>query len=354
MIFKFIYPKVKLVKSAYKVKEILKKKIFYDKNFYWLYVIPNGSLYSTTVHDTAYLYKNALIKEPSYQYRYKKNNQIINGSIKQNFVLKSGTPKLKKNIKGVIFSLLCGGAAKNNYWHWLFDVLPKLAILEKSKLKYKPNYYLLPSYFYKFQKQTIKNLGISTKKILDGRNNRHLSSEKIIITDHPIVRDNNPTKSIQNIPRWIIKWLREKFIKKKKFTNYKNIFIDREKNSYNESRDITNLQQVKKLFNSYNFKIVKLSNYSFTKQVQIFHSADCVAGIHGAGFANIVFCRKKTKIIELCSNDSGNVIKKLANKCSLTYYSINEKNIEKKLKYQNFSITVNLKKLEKLLQLKQK
>ena len=52
-------------------------------------------------------------------------------------MLINGTPNIRKRVFGNIFSLLSGGAAKNNYWHWLFDVLPKFGILEKSKIKTK-------------------------------------------------------------------------------------------------------------------------------------------------------------------------------------------------------------------------
>jgi len=93
-----------------------------------LFNVPNGRLYSDTVHDTAIISKESLIQDASFQYRVKKNLRIVNGKIKDNTVIKHGTPKLLKNIKGSVFSLLCGGAAKNNYWHWIFDVLPKIGI----------------------------------------------------------------------------------------------------------------------------------------------------------------------------------------------------------------------------------
>ena len=38
----------------------------------------------------------------------------------------------KKKIKGTVFSLLTGGGGNSNYWHWLFDVLPRINILENK------------------------------------------------------------------------------------------------------------------------------------------------------------------------------------------------------------------------------
>ena len=41
-----------------------------------------------------------------------------------------------------------------------------------------------------------------------------------------------------------------------------------------------------------------------------FFNAKKMVGLHGAGFANIVFCKPNTKILELQSNTAGDIIKK--------------------------------------------
>ena len=44
--------------------------------------------------------------------------------------LKWNTKILKKT--GSVLSLLSGGGANKNYFHWLFDVLPRLSLLEEK------------------------------------------------------------------------------------------------------------------------------------------------------------------------------------------------------------------------------
>ena len=78
-------------------------------------------------------------------------------------MIKNGTPKIISRFDGNVFSLLSGGAAKNNYWHWVFDVLPKFGILEKLKNKNKIDYFLLPSTKKDYQVASIQELGISKK-----------------------------------------------------------------------------------------------------------------------------------------------------------------------------------------------
>ena len=50
-----------------------------------------------------------------------------------NSTLSSGTNKFKNKYKGTVFSAVQGSSG-NNYWHWLFDILPKIEILKHAFL----------------------------------------------------------------------------------------------------------------------------------------------------------------------------------------------------------------------------
>ena len=52
------------------------------------------------------------------------------------------------------------------------------------------------------------------KKSLSSKINRHISANKIIVTDHPYNFLNDPDKDSLNIPYWILSFLREKFLRK--------------------------------------------------------------------------------------------------------------------------------------------
>jgi len=350
--FKLLYGKINKVIIAKNHKKIFIKKVFFNNiNNYNLYILPNGRVYSDTTMDTAFMLDKNLVKEPSFQYRYKKNFKIINGKIKDNFVVKNGTPNILKKINGNVLSLLTGGAGKTNYWHWIFDVLPRIGILEKSNVKIKPDYYLLPSLSKKYQKQSFKELKISASSLIDGEENKYLESINLLAVDHPININNNPTKSITNIPTWVIAWLKKKFIKK----NYNNsnipkkIFINRESDSNLSARKIINNKEFKNLLTSLGFKGVTLSDLDFKNQIKLFSNVNFIIGLHGAGFANIVFCKKNTKIIEIGTNTSGYLFKSLAKKCQLNYKKIIEKNTLTSLKFQNSHIIVSIEKLKKII-----
>ena len=105
----------------------------------------------------------------------------------------------------------------------------------------------------------------------------------------------------------------------------KKIYIDRSDSTSNVKhlRSIQNEEDVKKYLSSEGFKIIRLSDYSFQDQVSIFNKADIIIGLHGAGFANTVFARPNTKIIELkIKSHPGKEIENLALSNNLSYKAL--------------------------------
>lgn len=354
ILFNFLYGKYVQIGTLKKNKKIKKKKIFFKslkKNAYNIYFVKNAISYLGSIHDHAVIVDNKIISDLSYQYRFNKKKLIYNSNASNNVVLKTGVIGFKKKLNENVLSLLTGGAGKHNYFHWLFDVLPRIAIFEKAKVKIKNLKLLLPSLKLNYQIQTLKALEIKEKNCLDVSKYKHSYIKSLIVTDHPYVANNNPTKSILNIPLWIILWLRKKFLKKKlkKFKFYKKIYIDRSDSKFSDKRKIINENEIKNYLIKNNFTSIVLSEYSFEQQVQIFNNAKIIIGLHGAGFANIIFSNPGTNIIELQSVQSGNVLKNLSKKCNLRYYKITSNH--KSNEYENLhgKILINIKSIKKKL-----
>jgi len=322
-LYKIIYGDIKEIIYSSESKKIKVEKIkFSDIFIYRIFTVSKCRLYNDTINTLAIITDNKLVEGPSYQFDNAKNSEIYN-----NFVVKNGTPRLKKKIKGSILVLLTGGAGNENYWHWLFDVLPRLAIAEKKKIITEIDYFLLPNIELKFQIETLNALNIPQTKRLSSKKYRHLEADEVIVTDHPYVLKNDASKEIQNVPDWIIKWLRNSFLKNSN-TKQENlpekIYIDRSDSRSNlrDYRKITNEAEVKEILIKNGFTIVTLANLDFKTQVNLFNNATHIVGLHGAGFANLVFCKPKTKILELTPNSAGPMYKNLAIKNNLIYQNI--------------------------------
>ena len=116
-----------------------------------------------------------------------------------------------------------------------------------------------------------------------------------------------------------------------------------------------NDEEVKEYLSRKGFTSVRLGEIDFKDQVKMFHNADCVLGLHGAAFANIVFCKPGTKIIEFKSLTAGPVIANLAKKNNLNYSSVEaEANYTNKYNFptQQGHIEIPINSLKKILEKK--
>ena len=324
------------------------KLINIDKELsYKVYIISNGRLYTDRIHDTAAILDNKIIEGPSFQFRQITNpkvnsklrneinygrypntpNIIINSKTRNNIVFSKGTPRKLRNLNGSVLSLLTGGGGNNNYWHWLFDVLPRFGLCSRTINLNEIDYFLLPSLLKKFQRETLDCLNIPKHKRISSEKFRHIKAKELIMTDHPLVTSGNATKDNLNIPNWIILWLKDNFLNPDIIINKKiknKIYIDRGDTISNHlpQRFISNEDEIKKYLLKNNFIFVKLHEAKFREQINLFHNAECIVGLHGAGFVNVVFCKPGTKIIELRSLNTGDTIKNLSKKNDLNYSSI--------------------------------
>jgi len=322
-LFKIVYGNIQgviLPKESSRIKKSIVKKI--NNLEYRIFTIQDCRVYTDTINNLAIILDKKLVDGPSFQLINTKNALPQN-----NIVFKIGTPRIKKKLKGKVFSLLTGGAGNENYWHWLFDVLPRLGLLsDKINIK-EVNFFLFPSLKKKFQLETLNVLEIPKHKRVSCEEYRHFETDEIVVVDHPYVLKNDPSTEIQNIPDWIIKWLRNILLKKVKLkkNNFpKKFYIDRSdaKSNLSLTRKISNEKKVVEVLTKNGFSSVLLGSLTFEEQVSLFNNATHIVGLHGAGFANLVFCSPKTFVLEFKPETAGFMYKNLAIKNNLIYKDI--------------------------------
>ena len=170
--------------------------------------------------------------------------------------------------------------------------------------------------------ETLNLLNIPRQKLLDSNTYKHIQSDELFVVDHPFRLTNNTVYDTQNIPKWIFEWVREKFLKYRSTASFpKKIFIERSK-SISTSRDIKNKEKVYRILEDNDFSFIQPENYEFKDQIKMFFSATKIAGLHGAGFANICFCNPKTEIIEFKTKTTGMNSGNIALKTNLEYKDI--------------------------------
>jgi len=348
-IFIFLYGKVI---SSKKVKTKLNKinsKILNPQtnSKYRIYEIENARIFTDNNENVAIIKNNVIIPKISFQQ--------VKGSLKSskfNSVIQKGTNSFIKNIFGNVFNLAQGGSG-NNFFHFMFDIIPKIFIL-KSKINLsKINFYYVSSPK-KWQIKIFNMIGIKHDKLLDSKKYNHIHAKKIIAVDHPWYFGGEIQNSVKNIPKWIINLHRNNFLNKSiKIKCKKDIFLDRSDSEYNHCQ-IDNIGRIKNILKKNNFEIIKPEKLEFRKQIYIFKNASTIIGAHGASFTNIVFCKAGTKIIEIIPSDHpSKKCERISKFLNLKYFRIKTKknNFDKNYPFKIHLEQKHLKMIQKIIDL---
>ncbi len=297
--FKFLYGRISISKTNtdFIKKEKINIPLFrsYNNKNYNVYKIKDARIYTDNNENVAVIKNNLVLPHVSYQQ--------INGkfkSAKYNSVINQGTPNFIRKIKGNVFNL-CQGDSGNNYFHFIFDILPKIYLLN-SKIDFKKIDYFYVTDPKRWQVKILNILGISEKKLLSSKIDKHIFSKEIYCVDHPWYSNGYIQQNVKKIPRWIIFQNRKIFLKKTRNNPKRKIFLDRSQSKYNHCQ-ISNYKDIKNLIIKKKFKIYKPEILSFREQINIFNNSSIIIGAHGAAFTNIIFCKPGTKIIEIIPAD---------------------------------------------------
>lgn len=314
---------------------LLGTKIFNKKKFK-IFQIKNGKIYLDSSEEKYFYIKDNLIL---------KNLSIDTEKLDKNSnILKFGITKFIKKKSFKVISIVSGRDAKNNYYHWLIDVLPKILILEDEIKKNKIKNILVPNYEKRYQ---IESLRCFFKK--NDTNFINLSQNKFLQFDNVIFCTNNSNFEFYNydllkkFKNKILKYIKLKKIKAK--YDYKKIYIDRFDANKKKNRFLANEKKLKNKLKKEGFKFITLSNYSFFEQVLIFNNAKLIVGLHGAGLANILFVKKSTKIIELTNSEWPDMYYKLSKCLNLNYNRIICNKVYKNLNIIECSIQKIMRKI---------
>ena len=234
-----------------------------------------------------------------------------------------------------------------NYYHWLVDVLPRLAILEMAGVDiHSIDSFAVNAGDAPFQKESLEILGIPASKRIPVSAESHYVCEKLVVP--------SPVGLSSDTPKWAVEFLRRKLIPKTPSAKTPaRIYVSRSRSKY---RIFTNETEVRAMLVGRGFEEVFTEQMTFRQQIELFANASAMVAPHGAGLANLLFCSRGAKVIEIFSPDYVNgCFWALANWAELDYFYLlgagprpaefyDPHRVEK-------DITVDLKKLEQILAL---
>ncbi|MFK7694078.1 glycosyltransferase 61 family protein [Paenibacillus sp. HJGM_3] len=184
-------------------------------------------------------------------------------------------------------------AGPYNYFHWMFDVLPRFELLRRYGIHVDAYMINRGDGVYPYQDETLHALGIPIELQINCRSETHLKAKQLVVSSmagysgHP--------------PEWASRFLRQKLMVDRNIQplpGRRRIYVSRSGAGY---RRILNEAELAGTLQSFGFTTVWLERLSVAEQAQLFVSAEMIVSPHGAGLTNLIFCQPGTKIVELLS-----------------------------------------------------
>ena len=124
--------------------------------------------------------------------------------------------------------VVISSTGQENWYHWLFQVLPRLKILTESKIEYDKIY--INNLRYAWQKDALsiilKMLNISHDRLLLVEGDSIIIAKTLIVPSVPFI----PSKEERRIfPTWLKEFLRNSFFKNNDINVLKRIYISQSK-----------------------------------------------------------------------------------------------------------------------------
>jgi capsular polysaccharide biosynthesis protein len=177
------------------------------------------------------------------------------------------------------------------YYHWMFDILPRINMLNNCKTAGPIDRYVIDYRELPFQKESLTVLKINDSQISRAVDHfsYHVQAERLLVPSLPAKLD--------IVSGETCRFLNEIFLRDVIPTGGPTrIYLKR-----TGKRKLLNEAEIEAYLFSLGFETVSCENISVRTQAAIFQHAEIVIGPHGAAFTNVVFCKPGTKVIEFFS-----------------------------------------------------
>lgn len=235
------------------------------------------------------------------------------------------------------------------YYHWMFDVLPRIELLRRSGIDLEAiDKFVFNDFEKPYQRETLKTLGIPEEKIASSDALPQIKADKLVVPCCPFYLGFRTHK-------WACDFLKREFLNGKKTERSPSvsdrIYISRQQAKY---RRLINEEEVINFLEKSGFNSLTLESMSVAEQALCLQNAKVVVAPHGSGLTNLVFSNPGTKVIELFSPRY--VIDhywELSNVCGLEHYHLVGKMFDDDYSSNpvNKDIFVNLDSLFKIIKL---
>lgn len=206
------------------------------------------------------------------------------------YTIKQVKPRILKGNVAVI-----GTAGANIYYHWMMDILPRLAMVAKAISLDQVDYFITGFTLLPFQTETLSRLAIPLSKIIASNENWnfHIKADSLLVPSLA-----GPLDQPQRMQVGFLRTLFKDCISTR--PPFRRLYISRKKT---RRRSIVNEDELTACLSRHHFQTVDCEEMTVAEQASLFSEAAIIIGSHGSAFTNLVFCNPGTAVIDIF-NDS--------------------------------------------------
>ncbi|MBC5773498.1 glycosyltransferase family 61 protein [Pontibacter sp. KCTC 32443] len=193
-----------------------------------------------------------------------------------------------------VSTVVAAADASNNYFHWMFDVIPRIGWVLHSKSKLQDiKVWFINSRKQPFQNETLNHIGIEKTSTIELDVHDYYVCDNLVIPSLSGLSGNASIRVV-NMIRYLFKeWMIES-----ENNSQEPIFISRNNAS---KRKISNFKELRPVLQDLGVKVIELESMSVSEQVKLFYNTNLIIGVHGAGLSNLVFCKPGSTVVEIFS-----------------------------------------------------
>lgn len=214
-------------------------------------------------------------------------------------ILRTWKPYPLKKIEGTVGHL--AHVSSSNYFHWLFDVLPRIDLIRKSGQRV--DRYLFRSMERTgYQDEILNAMGIPAEQRIYATPRFHAEAETLVmpslVSRYKWKVYAQPVTYSKRATEFVRRELMTKLRPSQPAGERKRLYISRANAGH---RRLLNEPMITAMLVSQGFTVIHPENMTVKEQIHTFASAEAVVAPHGAGLANLAFCSPGTKVIEMFS-----------------------------------------------------
>jgi hypothetical protein len=176
------------------------------------------------------------------------------------------------------------------FYHWMFDVLPRLEILRLAGWdETRWDHLIVNASGAAYEQETLRRFGVPADRVRVVDADTQIEAERLVVPSMVGV--------CGDVPGWAAQILRERFLGAPPAEGAPlRLYISR---ADTEQRRLADEERLVPQLESLGFTCLTLSGRSLDEQIDLFSRAEIVVGPHGGGLTNLVWCRPGTAVVEL-------------------------------------------------------